>query len=74
MSCAQMQNSMQKIDGALQELRETFYWIELVTELKYVDERRVTLLLKEAEEIKAMLIASSRTVKLRRQPTNIRAD
>lgn len=56
-----------KVDGSLQELHEVLYWIDLIKILEYVEESRILSLIKEAEEIRAMLIASSKTVKLRRQ-------
>ena len=54
-----------KVDGALQEIRETIYWIHLVMDVGLVDEERVAMLLGEANEICAMLTASSKTVKTR---------
>lgn len=54
-----------KIDGALQELREAIYWIHLIVETKLLEANRTTSLMKEADEIGAMLAASSKTVKAR---------
>lgn len=55
-----------KVDGALQELEESGYWMELLVEGGLVEAGRLKPLMAELEEIKAMLVASSRTVK--RQP------
>lgn len=59
-----------KIDAGLQELREALYWIDLLITTGYIHEHLVTKLIKEGNEIKAMLIASSKTVKLRRKTKN----
>lgn len=54
-----------KVDGALQEIRETIYWMHLVMDVGLMDEARVAMLLGEANEICAMLTASSKTTKNR---------
>jgi four helix bundle protein len=52
-----------KIEGALQELEETRYWLDLLTESRTLDESRVQSLTNEAEELTRMLVASARTAK-----------
>jgi len=47
-----------KLEGALQELEETCYWLDLFTEAGILKPARVGLLRKEAEESKAILITS----------------
>lgn len=54
-----------KTDVALQELEETIYWLELLTESGMVSEDETRPLFKEAGELNAMLSSSSRTLKLR---------
>jgi|SRR5438876_3324251 len=52
-----------KIEGALQELDETIYWLELLTESGIVPEARLTNLKREAEELMKMLVSSAKTAK-----------
>ena len=51
-----------KIEGALQELEETQYWLELMIEAKVVgDSEYVSPLIAEADELTAILVSSVRT-------------
>lgn len=52
-----------KIGMAEKEADETCYWLELLAESKTVDPRRIEPLLKEANELLAILVASGRTAK-----------
>ncbi len=54
-----------KIEGGLQELEETIYWLELVVEAELIPADRLADLLQEASELNAILTASVRTVKAR---------
>lgn len=55
-----------KIDGALQELDETIYWLELLCESGIVPEERLRNLRIEAEELIKMLVSSAKTAKKHR--------
>jgi four helix bundle protein len=55
-----------KIEGALQELDETIYWLELICESQIVPESRLTSLKTEAEELMRMLVSSAKTAKKHR--------
>jgi four helix bundle protein len=55
-----------KIEGALQELDETIYWLELLCESQIVPESRLTSLKTEAEELMRMLVSSAKTAKKHR--------
>jgi four helix bundle protein len=55
-----------KVEGGLQELEETAYWLELLIECGIVPEPRLNDLLRETNELTAMLVASARTAKGRR--------
>jgi len=55
-----------KIEGALQELDETIYWLELLTESGIVPEAKLTNLKNEAEELMKMLVSSAKTAKKHR--------
>ena len=56
-----------KIEGSLQELEETQYWLELLIESKITnDAGGVASLMKEAHELIAILVASVRTAKSRK--------
>lgn len=52
-----------KIEGGLQELDETTYWLELLAEGKIVAAQRIGPLAKEADELIAMMTASAKTAK-----------
>ncbi len=52
-----------KIGGALQELDETVYWLELLVEAGIVAARRLADLLKEADELIAIFTASVKSAK-----------
>ena len=56
-----------KVEGSLQELEETQYWFELLDEVKIaMDAARLKSLMKEADELTAILVASVRTAKRNR--------
>ena len=55
-----------KIEGGLQELEETVYWLELLAESGIVPGNRLTDLSKEAEELTAILVSSVKTAKKRK--------
>jgi four helix bundle protein len=52
-----------KLEGALQELEESRYWLELLEVERLVPESALMPLVREADELTAMIIASVRTVK-----------
>ena len=52
-----------KIEAGLQELEETVYWLELLVEGGFVDERRLSELLREAEQLTAIFVSSAKTAK-----------
>jgi four helix bundle protein len=52
-----------KVEGALQELEETIYWLELIVESSIISEERLKPLHSEAEEIIAMLVSIVKAVK-----------
>jgi four helix bundle protein len=55
-----------KIEAGLQELEETSYWLELLTEAEFVPAARLADLLQEANELTAILVASVKTAKNQR--------
>jgi four helix bundle protein len=55
-----------KIEGALQELEETGYWLELLVESGIVPEKRMSDLLKETDELIAVFTSSAKTAKKRK--------
>ena len=60
-----------KIEGGLQELEETGYWLELLAGAEVFPPERLAELMRESDELTAILTASVRTVKARtrgRQP------
>jgi four helix bundle protein len=54
-----------KLEGALQELEESRYWLELLEAERLVPAGVLTPVVQEADELTAMFIASVRTVKAR---------
>ena len=54
-----------KLEGALQELEESRYWLELLEAERLVPAAALKPLVQEADELTAMIIASVRTVKAR---------
>jgi four helix bundle protein len=56
-----------KIEGGLQELEETVYWLELLLEANIVHKSSLHELLQEAEELTAILVASVKTAKTQKR-------
>lgn len=52
-----------KIEGGIQELDETIYWLELLVEGEIVSESKLTGLMKETDELLSILTASAKTAK-----------
>ena len=52
-----------KLEGGLQELEETAYWLELMVESELFSATKLADLRQEAEEITAMLVRSVKTAK-----------
>jgi four helix bundle protein len=55
-----------KIEGALQELDETLYWIELLAEAKIIKPTRLEPLERETHELIAMFVSMAKGVKQKR--------
>jgi four helix bundle protein len=54
-----------KIEGALQELDETQYWLELISEARILPAKRLQGLHQKAEELIAILVTITKGVKRR---------
>lgn len=54
-----------KIEGGLQELEETAYWMELLCDAKIVPPDRLTELLDETHQLTAILVTCSKSAKSR---------
>src|SRR5437764_10394225 len=52
-----------KVEGALQELEESVYWLDLISESGIFAEERLKSLRSEAEELIAMFVAMVKNVK-----------
>lgn len=52
-----------KIEGGLQELDESAYWMELLVESEIIPETRLKDLLQEANELTAILVTCSKNAK-----------
>ena len=55
-----------KIEGGLQELEETVYWLELLSDSEIVSAKRLAGLQLEARELTAILVSSAKTAKQHR--------
>lgn len=55
-----------KAEGALQELEETGYWLELIGEVGILPEQRLKPLRDETEELIAIFVAIVRNIKKRK--------
>ena len=55
-----------KMEGGLQELDETVYWLELLIEAKLISAKRLAPLLDEADQLAAIFVSSVRTSKQKR--------
>src|SRR5690348_1516413 len=47
-----------KLESTLQELDETSYWLELLVGAEIIPQRRLTALIKEADELTRMLVTA----------------
>jgi four helix bundle protein len=56
-----------KMEGGLQELDETAYWLELLIDTKAVSARRLGPLMDETEQLLSIFVASVKTSKQKRQ-------
>lgn len=56
-----------KVEGSLQELDETAYWLELLQESGIVSPEKVTPLLKETDELIAIPVTIVKRIKSRRK-------
>lgn len=54
-----------KIQGSLQELEETIYWLELIEDLQVFQVEKLAHLQREAEELRAIIITIAKKVKSR---------
>jgi four helix bundle protein len=55
-----------KIEGGLQELEETSYWLELMVDGGILSAKRLVDLRREADELIAILVSSVKTAKERK--------
>ena len=44
-----------KVDGALQEVEETKYWLEMIADAGFLERKKLSLLLSESEEMIAIM-------------------
>jgi four helix bundle protein len=54
-----------KVEGALQELDETVYWLELLAEGEVINSTRLGDLMEEADQLIAILVTCVRNAKSR---------
>lgn len=56
-----------KIEGSLQELEESEYWLELLGESEFIREQKLTALKQETGELKGIFVSIVRNVKAKSQ-------
>lgn len=56
-----------KFEGALMELEETVYWLELLVDHGLVTSRKLAPLLQESDELISILVACVKNVKARKR-------
>ncbi len=56
-----------KIEGSLQELEETAYWLELIEELNLFNSDKLQLIRQETKELMAIFITIAKKVKERKK-------
>jgi four helix bundle protein len=56
-----------KVEGALQELEESVYWMELLVESEVMSAARLGDLMEEADQLIAILVTCVRNAKSRRE-------
>ncbi|GIW89831.1 MAG: four helix bundle protein [Pirellulaceae bacterium] len=61
-----------KLESALQELEETVYWLELLVDSQIIGKDRLLPLMKEADELTAILVSSVKGAKKRGKGTEER--
>jgi len=61
-----------KVEGALQELDETTYWLELLGDSGIVTRARLNSLHEEANELLSILVTIVKRVKSKRTPNSLR--
>ncbi len=54
---------LNKLQGALQELEETAYWLELLVEAELIAKVKLQLLQKEADELTAIFVTIVKKIK-----------
>ena len=64
------QDFIHKMSISLKEANETYYWLDLLHDSKYIDNERFHLLKTQVEELYKMLNSSSITVKQKIKQTN----
>jgi len=56
-----------KIEGGLQELEESCYWLELLLDAEIVTKHQLSDLMSEADELTAILITCAKNVKAKKR-------
>ena len=56
-----------KIEGGLQELEETAYWLELLDEMNLFNSEKLQPIRKETDELTAIFVTIVKKVKIRRR-------
>ncbi|MGH7143864.1 MAG: four helix bundle protein [Planctomycetota bacterium] len=64
-----MAESISKLEGALQELEETVYWLQVLGESEIVPFARLERMLEEADRLAAILTTCVKRMKARRKQT-----
>ena len=56
-----------KVEGSLQELEETTYWLELLEEMQLFSDEKLKPIQQEAKELTAIFVTIAKKVKARKE-------
>jgi len=62
-----------KLSIAFEEIDESLFWVEAILDLKLVKEDKISLLLKEADELTRILASSRKTTQIKLKAGNIQS-
>ena len=57
-----------KLSIAFEEMDESLFWLEVISELKFLKQNKMTLILKEADELTRILASSRKTSQNKNNP------
>jgi four helix bundle protein len=62
-----------KLSIAFEEIDESLFWLEAISDLKLIKQNKLTLILKEADELTRILASSRKTTQTKLKTPNIQS-